>query len=260
MTILDKIIAEKRLEIQRHKEAVPLRWLLKHPAIQRRCVSFKGALMRSDTGIIAEFKRKSPSKGWIHPEVSPRDIVPEYELGGAAACSILTDEPFFGGSLSDLNRTRPLVQLPLLRKDFMVDEYQLFQAKVMGADFILLIAAALSPEQVRVLAVQAHLLGMEVLLEVHTEEELDCVCPEIDVVGINNRNLKTFATDVETSYRLGEKIPSGYMKISESGISSPDTVKSLRQAGFNGFLMGENFMKEADPGAALSSFIKALAI
>lgn len=258
MTILDKIIVEKQLEVQRHKEAVSMHWLLRHPALLRECISFKQALQASDTGIIAEFKRKSPSRGWIHPSGNPLEVVPGYEAGGAVAASILTDEPFFGGSLGDLVRTRPEVHIPLLRKDFIVDEYQILQAKVMGADFILLIAAALSVEQVRTFTALAHDIGLEVLLEIHTQEELESVCEEVDVVGINNRNLKTFVTDVDTSYRLGENVPSGFLKISESGISAPDTVRSLRQAGFSGFLMGENFMKEADPGVALAAFIQAL--
>lgn len=258
MNILDKILAEKSLEVARHKEAVPIGLLLKFTDLYRKSASFKAALQASDTGIIAEFKRKSPSKGWIRPDANPEIIVPMYEKGGAAASSILTDGPFFGGGLGDLSKTRKLVNLPLLRKDFIIDEYQIFQAKVMGADFILLIAAALSPEEVRSLGRLAHDLGMEVLLEVHTEEELECICPEVDVVGINNRNLKTFVTDVETSFRLGELIPPGVVKISESGISSSDTVKTLRKAGFKGFLMGENFMKEAEPGNALASFINAL--
>ena len=255
---MDKIIVEKRLEVARHKEAVPLRWLLGHPAVSRKRISFREALMASESGIIAEFKRKSPSRGWIHPEISPLEVVPRYEAGGAAAASILTDEPFFGGSLGDLARTRPAVHLPLLRKDFIVDEYQLYQAKAMGADFILLIAAALTKGQVEAFASLAHDLDLEVLLEVHTEEELESVCGNVDVVGINNRNLKTFATDVNTSFVLGGKISAGFPKISESGLSDPETVRLLREAGFNGFLMGENFMKEKDPGAALASFIERI--
>lgn len=258
MTILDKIIVQKYLEVGRHKDAVPMHWLLRHPALLRECISFKRALQASDTGIIAEFKRKSPSKGWIHPGADPLRVVAGYEAGGAAAVSILTDEPFFGGSLGDLARTRPQVRIPLLRKDFIVDAYQILQAKIMGADFILLIAAALSAAEVRDFALLAHDVGLEVLLEIHAEEELEHICEEVDVVGINNRNLKTFVTDVDTSYRLGEQIPSAFLKVSESGISSPGTVCSLREAGFGGFLMGENFMKEADPGGALAAFIQAL--
>lgn len=258
MSILDKIIVQKRLEVARQQEAVSLGALQRSELLERTPVSFRQALLASDTGIIAEFKRKSPSKGWIHPDARPEEVVVRYEQGGATASSVLTDGPFFGGALGDLCRVRPLVSLPLLRKDFVIDAYQIYQAKAMGADFILLIAAALSPSLVEEFARLAHQLGLEVLLEIHVEEELACICPEVDVVGINNRNLKTFVTDVETSFRLGEKIPAGYVKISESGISSPDTVRSLRQAGFRGFLMGENFMKEEEPGAALAAFIKAL--
>lgn len=258
MTILDTIIAEKQLEVARHKEAFSINNLLGLGKMYRSTISFREALQASDTGIIAEFKRKSPSKGWIHPDACPEVIVPQYEKGGASASSILTDGPFFGGMLGDLNKVRPLVRLPLLRKDFIIDEYQIYQAKVMGADFILLIAAALSPALVKQFATLAHRLNLEVLLEIHTEEELDCICNEVDVVGINNRNLKTFVTDIDVSYRLGEKIPAEFVKISESGISLPATVKALRQVGFRGFLMGENFMKEAEPGEALARFIKEL--
>lgn len=258
MTILDKIIVQKRLEIARQQEAVSLEKLKSLECMSRQAVSFREALLASDTGIIAEFKRKSPSKGWIHPDADPETVVPLYEQSGATACSVLTDYPFFGGSLGDLHRIRPLVNLPLLRKDFIIDAYQLYQAKAMGADFVLLIAAALSAPLVEEFAGIAHTLGLEVLLEIHTEEELECLCPAVDVVGINNRNLKTFVTDVNTSFRLGEKIPAPFVKISESGISSPGTVRELRQAGFRGFLMGENFMKEAEPGKALAAFVQAL--
>lgn len=258
MTILDKIIVQKRLEIARQQEAVSLEKLQSLECMSRHAVSFQEALLASDTGIIAEFKRKSPSKGWIHPGADPETVVPLYEQGGATACSVLTDHPFFGGSLGDLHRVRPLVNLPLLRKDFIIDAYQLYQAKAVGADFVLLIAAALSAPLVEEFAGIAHTLGLEVLLEIHTEEELECLCPAVDVVGVNNRNLKTFVTDVNTSFELGEKIPPSFVKISESGISSPGTVRSLRQAGFRGFLMGENFMKEAEPGKALAAFIQAL--
>lgn len=258
MTILDKIIVRKRLEIARHQEAVSLDKLKAIELPDRQPVSFRQALLASDTGIIAEFKRKSPSKGWIHPGARPECVVPAYERDGAAAASILTDGPFFGGALGDLRCARSLVSLPLLRKDFIIDEYQLYQARALGADVVLLIAAALTPALVARFARKAHELGLEVLLEVHTEEELGCLCPEIDVVGINNRNLKTFVTDVETSFCLGEKLPAGTVCISESGLSSAGTVKQLQAAGFRGFLMGENFMKEPDPGRALSDFVDRL--
>lgn len=258
MHILDKIIVQKRLEVIRHREAVPLDRLVAAELSGREPVSFRQALLASRTGIIAEFKRKSPSKGWIHPDASPELVVPAYERGGAVAASVLTDGPFFGGSPGDLRRVRERVAFPVLRKDFIIDEYQLYQARALGADVVLLIAAVLSPALVKQFARTAHRLGLEVLLEIHAEEELECLCPEIDVAGVNNRNLKTFVTDVETSFRLGEKLPAGLVRISESGLSSADTVRQLREAGFGGFLMGENWMKEADPGQALADFVSRL--
>ena len=258
MSVLEKIVLQKRLEVERQKEAVPEKELLRLEQMRRTSVSFKEALMDSDSGIIAEFKRKSPSKGWIHKGACPEDVVPVYERSGATAVSVLTDSSFFGGSVGDLCRVRPLVALPLLRKDFIVDVYQIYQSKAIGADFILLIAAALNPKIVKNFASVAKGLGLVVLLEIHAESELECICDEVDVVGINNRNLKTFVTNVETSFVLGPKVPDRFLKISESGISDPEVVKQLRASGFSGFLMGENFMKEKDPGAALEHFIKRL--
>ncbi len=206
--ILQTIIANKRIEVERQKAAVSLRTLLSlgSDRLERNTVSMRKALAASPSGIIAEFKRKSPSKGWLHPGADVADIVPAYEKGGAAACSILTDSVFFGGSLGDLQRARKLVGLPLLRKDFIIDTYQLFQARVMGADAVLLIAAALSKEDCRILAETAHTLGLEVLLEIHTEEELDHVNEHIDMLGVNNRNLGSFHTDVANSFRLAEAL------------------------------------------------------
>lgn len=206
--ILQTIIAHKRLEVQRQKAAVSLHTLLGlgSDRLERNTVSMRKALAASSSGIIAEFKRKSPSKGWLHPGADVADIVPAYEKGGAAACSILTDSAFFGGSLGDLQRARRLVKLPLLRKDFIIDTYQLFQARVMGADAVLLIAAALSKEECRILAETAHTLQLEVLLEVHTEEELEYVNEHIDMLGVNNRNLGSFHTDVANSFRLAEAL------------------------------------------------------
>ncbi|MDD6209805.1 MAG: indole-3-glycerol phosphate synthase TrpC [Bacteroidales bacterium] len=258
MSILEKIVLQKRLEVDRQKEAVGLKELLALEQMKRTTVSFRQALSNSHSGIIAEFKRKSPSKGWIYPGASPEDVVTAYEQSGATAVSVLTDPEFFGGMLSDLSKVRPLVSLPLLRKDFIIDSYQIYQSKVMGADFVLLIAAALSPATVKAFAALAKELGLEVLLEIHTEQELECICDDVDVVGINNRNLKTFVTDVQTSFDLGSRIPRRFMKISESGLSDPIVVKELRSAGFSGFLMGENFMKEKEPGAALNNFIRQL--
>ena len=225
----------------------------------REKVSFKQALLRSSSGIIAEFKRKSPAKAWIYPGADVAKVVQSYEVAGAAAISCLTDEPFFGGSLADFEKARETVkQIPLLRKDFILDEYQLYQSKMMGADVILLIAACLTKEEISRFTAVAHDLDMEVLLEIHEEPELASICPDIDVVGINNRNLKTFITDIRHTLDLASKIPDRFLKISESGLSDPETVIQLRRAGFRGFLMGENFMKTADPGETLREFIKSV--
>ena len=261
MNILEKIIREKRQEIILHKEVVSLAWL--EGLIQEKpaCRSFRQSLLDSPTGIIAEFKRRSPSKDWIFKEAKVEEVVPEYAASGAAAISVLTDEPFFGGTLKDLQTACGLVsRVPLLRKDFIVDEYQLYQARACGADVVLLIAAALTVGQTRALAQTARSLGLEVLLEIHSEDELGHINELVDVVGINNRNLSTFVTDIQTSYDLGERIPSGFVKISESGISQPDTVIGLRRAGFRGFLMGECFMSTENPGVALKDFIGAISV
>lgn len=206
--ILQTIIAHKRIEVERQKAAVPLATLLGlgSDRLERDPLSMRKALAASPSGIIAEFKRKSPSKGWLHPGADVAEIVPAYERGGAAACSILTDPDFFGGSLGDLQRARKRVALPLLRKDFIIDPYQLFQARVMGADAVLLIAAALTKEDCRRLAETAHTLQLEVLLEIHTEEELAYVNEHIDMLGVNNRNLGSFHTDVANSFRLAQAL------------------------------------------------------
>lgn len=221
-------------------------------------ISMRACLSASPSGIIAEFKRRSPSKGWIKENAQADIIPPAYEAAGASALSILTDEKFFGGNLKDIRTVRSKVQLPILRKDFIIDEYQLYQARIVGADAILLIAAALRKEQCRMLAAKAHELGLEVLLEIHSEQELEYIEDNIDMVGVNNRNLGTFHTDVENSFRLAEKLPKEILLVSESGISSPQTVRQLRAAGFRGFLIGENFMKAPQPGDALKEFISLL--
>lgn len=263
--ILQDIITNKRIEVQRQKEAINLHTLLAlgNDRLERQTLSMRAALAASSSGIIAEFKRRSPSKGWLCPEANIMDIVPAYEQGGAAACSILTDSQFFGGSLGDLQKARRLVDLPLLRKDFIIDTYQLFQSRVMGADAILLIAAALSVEECRILAETAHSLGLEVLLEIHSESELGHVNECIDMLGVNNRNLGTFHTDVENSFRLITAMKEktdvyAPLFVSESGISDTNTVSRLRKAGFQGFLIGETFMKTEQPGDTLAGFIGGL--
>ncbi|MDR2809152.1 MAG: indole-3-glycerol phosphate synthase TrpC [Tannerellaceae bacterium] len=265
--MIDSILANKRREVERQKQAVGLATLLSMAGerMERPTHSMRKALACSSTGIIAEFKRKSPSKGWLFPEASVENIVPLYQQGGAAACSILTDGDFFGGSLRDLQTARRKADIPLLRKDFIIDDYQLFQARAMGADAVLLIAAALTKETCASLTRTAHSLRLEVLLEIHNEEELAWLNPDIDMLGVNNRNLGTFHTDTETSFRLAEYIrktlpdeTTSPLLVSESGISHPDTVRRLRQVGFRGFLIGETFMKSRQPGETLAKFIEEL--
>lgn len=256
--ILQTIIAHKHQEVKAQQEAVSLARLEELLGNPMPCISMQQALEQSPCGIIAEFKRRSPSKGWIHKEAVPQDIVPAYQQAGASALSILTDTSFFGGSLQDLRTARSLARLPLLRKDFIISPYQLYQAKLMGADAVLLIAACLQKSECEHLAKLAQELHMEVLLEIHDEKELDYLNSYINMVGVNNRHLGTFHTDVEVSFRLAEQLPSHLTRISESGLSQPTTVKQLREAGFRGFLMGETFMKTSRPGQALSDFIQML--
>lgn len=259
--ILQKIIEKKRQEILLHKEILTPDMLYKQ--VEERIQnypsrSFSRALVNSSTGIIAEFKRKSPSLGWIKEEGKPDVIPSSYEANGASALSILTDQHFFGGDMNFIRIARPAVSIPILRKDFILDEYQIYQAKDIGADAILLIAACITKEECKMLTKKALELNMEVLLEVHNEQELDYILPEINMVGVNNRDLKTFQTHIDTSFYLGEKIPQDKVKISESGLADADIIKELQSAGFDGFLMGERFMKTSNPGEALKDFIGML--
>ena len=261
--ILQEIIASKRIEVEAQKKLVPLRELEKHfsEAMKRTAVSMRVALAASPTGIIAEFKRRSPSKGWIFPEAEVAKEVPAYEIAGATACSVLTDSSFFGGSLDDLRTARKLVNLPLLRKEFIIDPYQLVEARVAGADAVLLIAAVLTPELCYNLAQEACDMQLEVLLEVHAESELGHLNEYIHMLGINNRNLGTFETSLDHSFHLAEKMREAdnqVLLVSESGISEPSTVNQLREMGFRGFLIGETFMRGGNPGASLSNFIKGI--
>ena len=258
--ILQTIVAHKRIELARQEEAVSLDSLIKQLDTLRPSRSMKQSLADSPTSIIAEFKRRSPSKGWIAQEADPAVIVPGYERAGASGISVLTDQEFFGGTLDDLHAVRPLIQLPVLRKDFIVSPYQLFQAKQVGADVVLLIAAALTVEECKSLGKLAHQLQMEVLLEIHAEKELDYLHEYVDLLGVNNRNLGTSHTDVEYSFRLAQKLPKEYLWVSESGISQPETIRQLRKAGFRGFLMGERFMKTSSPEQALSDFLHAVVL
>ncbi len=258
INILDKIIANKRIEVEKHKATISYSELEAKITDTSNKHSFKEALVNSSTGIIAEFKRRSPSRDWIFKDAKIEDVIPLYSKNGASAISVLTDIDFFGGTLADLELARSLTTTPLLRKDFMIDEYQLYQAKISGANAILLIASALTVQETKRLAIKAKELGLDVLLEIHNEQELEHINDKVDVVGVNNRNLGTFVTDVQISFDLVDKIPNEFVKISESGISQPQTVIDLQQVGYKGFLMGENFMKTTDPGKALEDFISQL--
>ena len=258
MTILDKIIESKKVEVASRRQTTSIDTLQKSPAFSRQCLSMKQSLLNSKSGIISEFKRKSPSLGWIHEDVDVVDVTSGYSAAGASGISILTDLEYFGGTPMDLMAARPFIACPVLQKDFVIDEYQLYEAKAMGADLVLLIAAALTIEQTLDLARKAHELGLEVLLEVHNAEEIGHANDFVDMLGVNNRNLKTFEQSIQTSFDLAALIPDKFVKVSESGISKTETVKELRKAGYKGFLMGENFMKEENPAKALVRFIEGL--
>jgi indole-3-glycerol phosphate synthase len=260
MSILDKIVENKRKEIAAAKQLVSYSELEQSEFFGRATYSFSESLLHPErTGIIAEFKRKSPSKGIINDKVSVKDVTTGYTLAGASALSVLTDSDFFMGEKADILEARCNNAIPILRKDFMIDEYQVLEAKAWGADIILLIAAILSPAEIHQLASQAKSLGLNVLLEVHNLEELKrSIDPNLDAIGVNNRNLADFTVSVETSFSLAEHIPNEFMKISESAISNPKVIRELKTAGFNGFLIGENFMKQADPGLAMKEFVGEL--
>ncbi|HNP22782.1 MAG TPA: indole-3-glycerol phosphate synthase TrpC [Panacibacter sp.] len=254
MNILDKIVAHKQEEVKRQKSKISIEALKDTEAFSGKTLSLRASLSDSSkTGIIAEFKRKSPSKGVINHSASIAKVTGAYSLFGASGLSVLTDEFFFGGNVEDIKMAR-VNNTPILRKDFMIDAYQFYEAKAIGADVILLIAACLTQQQVKEFASLSKQLGLEVLLEIHNEEELAHICDEVDFVGVNNRNLKTFEVDINTSLQLFPHIPVEKPAIAESGIGSVDTIVTLKQAGFKGFLIGENFMKSSDPAASFESF------
>jgi indole-3-glycerol phosphate synthase len=258
MNILDQIIARKRVEVEQRKKAVPVSELEKKVHFNRNTVSLKQSLLdENKTGIIAEYKRKSPSKGVINNRSTVEGVTKEYTASGASGLSILTDTEFFGGSLEDLELAREN-DIPVLRKDFMIDEYQLIEARAHGADVILLIAACLSRAEAGQLALTAKSLGLEVLLELHDETELEHITPGVDLVGVNNRNLKNFEVDLQRSSLLSQKIGDEFIRVAESGLASAKEIHYLQQFGFKGFLMGEYFMKHEDPGRAFRDFVKTL--
>lgn len=259
-TILETIVAAKRKEIEPYKAKSPIErferegffWEIRNRSL------VQSLLLPGSTGIVAEFKRKSPSKGWFKTkELEVEPVVAAYNKS-AAGISVLTDDEFFGGDLDDLIQTKVVTDIPVLRKDFIIDKWQIAESKAFGADVILLIAASLTPAQVKEFAAYAKSIGLESILEVHNEQELGHYCEEVSMVGVNNRNLKTFEVDINTSLQLIDKLPAGKPAIAESGISSVDTIVTLRNAGFKGFLIGENFMKEEQPGRAFEEFVAGM--
>ena len=258
MNILDEIIAYKKLEVAKRKGIHSVKQLESSPAYMEKIFSLKQFLLNDEkTGIIAEFKRRSPSKGIINANADVTAVTKCYTDNGAAGLSVLTDEHFFGGSTTDLENAR-VNNVPILRKDFIIDEYQVVEARAMGADVILLIAACLSPKRVNELAQFAKSLGLEVLLELHNENELEHICAATEIIGINNRDLKTFTVDIDRSLAMAAQIPAGKIKVAESGISAVENIILFKQNGFRGFLIGEHFMKEPDPTIAFVKFIKHL--
>ena len=258
--MLDEIVAHKRKEVAERRELYPVKLLEKSVYFPTPCVSFTAYLERTDkVGIIAEIKRRSPSKGVFKHSLSVEELSIGYMQAGASALSVLTDAKYFGGANDDLVTARKFNFCPILRKDFTVDEYQLLEAKSLGADVVLLIAAVLSATEVKHLATLADSLGMQSILEVHSEEEIEThLCPEVRVVGVNNRDLKTFKVDIETSLRVASKIPDTFTKISESGISEAGALLRLKQAGYRGFLIGEAFMASSNPQAACTRLVDAV--
>ncbi|GAA3637923.1 indole-3-glycerol phosphate synthase TrpC [Flavivirga jejuensis] len=259
MTILDKIVKDKRKEVDLRKGLIPITQLEQSVLFERETISLANKLRHSDSGIIAEHKRRSPSKSVINQNLNVQDVAKGYEDAGVCGMSVLTDGKYFGGSLDDLLLAKASCNLPLLRKEFIIDEYQLLEAKAYGADVILLIAAILSREEIKQFSEFAKSLNLDVLLEVHNEEELHkSVMSSLDMLGVNNRNLKTFDVNLETSKTLSELIPNDFVKVSESGISNIEAIQELKPYGYQGFLIGENFMKTDNAGESAKQFIKSL--
>ncbi|MGJ8551168.1 indole-3-glycerol phosphate synthase TrpC [Winogradskyella wichelsiae] len=259
MNILDKIVFDKRKEVNLRKSLIPVKQLEQSILFERTTFSLASNLRNSTSGIIAEHKRRSPSKSVINQNLNVQDVASGYENAGVCGMSVLTDAKYFGGSLDDLLLARASSNLPLLRKEFIIDEYQIIEAKAHGADVILLIAAILTRNEIKQFSEFAKRLNLDVLLEVHNEEELHkSIMPSLDMLGVNNRNLKTFEVSLDTSKQLSQLIPNDFVKVSESGISTIEAIKELQPFGYKGFLIGENFMKTDDPGKSATTFIETL--
>ena len=258
MEILEKIVAVKRMEVIAGKKNKPVEQLVKSPMFERKTVSFFDALDKPSPAIIAEFKRKSPSKGIINSISKPEEVAKGYINAGVSAISVLTDKEFFGGDNSDLISVSAFSEIPVLRKDFIIDEYQVIEAKSIGASAILLIGSILTRELSKILSSLAFSLGMEVLFEIHDIEDLDKMNSDIRIIGVNNRNLNTFKVDRSNAISLLSQLPKECIKVAESGFESPEEVKMMLSEGYNAFLIGEKFMRSDDPGGSAASFISAL--
>jgi len=258
-SILDRIVTDKHTEVALRKQLIPIKQLEHSVLFEHQSPSLSTRLINSTSGLITEHKRRSPSKDCINQNLNVQDVAKGYETAGACGMSVLTDMKYFGGSLEDLLNSRASCEIPLLRKEFIIDTYQIVEAKAYGADVILLIAAILSRDEIQAFSRLAQSLGMEVLLEIHNEDELQkSIMPSLNMIGVNNRNLKTFEVSLETSRTLSGLIPDEFVKISESGIRTVEDIKSLQPYGYKGFLIGENFMKTEKPGAAAADFINLL--
>ena len=258
-SILDRIVTDKHTEVALRKQLIPIKQLEHSVLFEHHSPSLSTRLINSTSGLITEHKRRSPSKDCINQNLNVQDVAKGYETAGACGMSVLTDMKYFGGSLEDLLNSRASCEIPLLRKEFIIDTYQIVEAKAYGADVILLIAAILSRDEIQAFSRLAQSLGMEVLLEIHNEDELQkSIMPSLNMIGVNNRNLKTFEVSLETSRTLSGLIPDEFVKISESGIRTVEDIKSLQPYGYKGFLIGESFMKTENPGAAAADFINLL--
>ena len=259
MDILEQIVARKRQIVADRKRMTPIPAFALSPLWSRKTYSLAERLKSDDTsGIIAEFKRRSPSKGIINAKASVEEVTAAYNKAGVAGLSVLSDTPYFSGHTDDVLAARRVNDIPILRKEFIIDEYQVYETKAMGADVMLLIAECLTKAEVRHLAQLAKSIGLEIILEIHSEDQLDKYTSDIDIIGVNNRNLKTFDVSIEQSIRLFNQLPVDAVRISESGISNVDAIKTLKAVGYQGFLIGENFMKTENPGLACEQFIKEL--